>query len=120
MKIHMLFAWHDEGDVQTYCRRCFPLVGDNIVDVPRSVTCKACLREYVATKFTRSDHRKALGQGWLLGETGIERDDDEGRFADDDVAAAYVIGRAEAGCSVARKALRYYGQVSLHGQERRR
>lgn len=78
--------------------------------------------------WTSKDQNQALRQGWgvfefdFLGRkaTGIQRFDDayqhgwkrapneyaKARFRDDHAAAAYVVGRAEMGCKLARKALR--------------
>jgi hypothetical protein len=108
MVTHLMFVWA-EDHVQAYCRRRWPSIGENIRTDARSVSCTQCLRESAATDFSKAEHARVLAQGWLLGERAIERDDDATRFADDDAAAAYVQGRADAGCRLAQKALRYYG-----------
>lgn len=109
MKAHLIF-WLAKSHAKTYCGLRLTRLDRGVADSEADATCRACLREFWAVDFTRADHKKALAQGWLLGEHSIERDDDTKRFADDDTAAAYVVGRAEAGCELARRALRYYGK----------
>jgi hypothetical protein len=108
MATHMVLI-EGRTHFETFCglRMAF---GDDVALIRGETTCELCLAEYRATEFTDADHRDALRQGWLLGERTIERDDDMKRFPDDNAAAAYVIGRAETGCRLARKALRYYGK----------
>lgn len=78
-------------------------------------------------KWTEQDNKRAARQGWIIQMAAfldrdvptIQRVDDPGawgrlpsphntpRFGSDKEAESYVCGRADAGCTLARKALRY-------------
>jgi hypothetical protein len=114
MKTHLIFWW-GEGYFDSYCGRRFTRLDRGLTESSSGATCIRCLREHRAVEFSNADHKAALAQGWLLGDYSIERDDEAARFVDDNAAAAYVVGRAEGGCKLAQKALRYYGK--REGQE---
>jgi hypothetical protein len=63
-----------------------------------------------AAAFTKRYSARASRQGWGIFHSDtygfeIERDDQRGRFASDDQALGFVMGRASMGCPMAKAAL---------------